>query len=363
MAELRLERVVRRFKNVVAVDNVNLTVRDREFMVLLGPSGCGKTTTLRCVAGLEKVDQGRIYIGPRDVTELPPKARGIGMVFQSYALFPHMSVADNIGFGLKIQGRPRAEIKAKVERMAKLLHLDSLLDRYPAQLSGGQRQRVAVARSLVIEPQVLLMDEPLSNLDAILRLEMRAELKRLHREIESTTIYVTHDQVEALSLGDRIAVMQNGRLVQCAPPMEIYDHPANIFVGSFIGTPPMNFLEGEPQGRSGQLLIRGSTFTAPVPPALWEQVGKLKKVVVGVRPENIEVVLAAEAEATAAQGTVGVVELLGDHKLLTVDTPERALKVSVPPTAPVQVGQACGLRWKEDKLRFFDPETGWAITA
>jgi len=202
-AEIRLEGVQKTFGKVVAVKNLDLVVRESEFLVLLGPSGCGKTTTLRCIAGLERVDKGKIFIGGRDVTDLPPAQRGISMVFQSYAVFPHMTVAQNIAFGLKMRHTPKAEIKEAVMEVATLLQIDDLLDRYPAQLSGGQRQRVAVARAIVMKPDVLLMDEPLSNLDALLRLQMRAELKRLHREIGTTTVYVTHDQIEALSLGDR----------------------------------------------------------------------------------------------------------------------------------------------------------------
>ena len=363
MAELRLEKVVRRFRNVVAVNNVDLTVKDREFMVLLGPSGCGKTTTLRSVAGLERIDEGRIYIGDRDVTELPPGKRGIGMVFQSYALFPHMTVAQNIGFGLKIQKDDPTKAKQKIQQIAALLHLNNLLDRYPSQLSGGQRQRVAVARSLVIEPEVLLMDEPLSNLDALLRLEMRAELKRLHHDIKSTTIYVTHDQVEALSLGDRIAVMNQGMIVQCDAPIEIYDNPANIFVGSFIGSPPMNFMNSDvTTDERGELVLKGRGFTAAVPPQLKEKIGSLDRVIIGIRPENIEVIPRDSDGVHGARGRVGVVELLGDHKLLTIDMYDRTLKVSVEPSVPVESDQNVTLKWKEDKLRFFDPQTEWAIT-
>ncbi|HEU68308.1 MAG TPA: ABC transporter ATP-binding protein, partial [Candidatus Acetothermia bacterium] len=208
MAEIKLERVRKTFGRVVAVRDVDLTIEDGEFLVLLGPSGCGKTTTLRCIAGLERANSGKVFISGRDVTELPPARRGIAMVFQSYAVFPHMTVAQNIGFGLRMRRVHRREIQRAVQEAAGLLHIDELLQRYPAQLSGGQRQRVAVARAIVMKPQVLLMDEPLSNLDALLRLQMRAELKRLHREIGTTTVYVTHDQVEALSLGDRIAVMR-----------------------------------------------------------------------------------------------------------------------------------------------------------
>src|SRR5438067_6830541 len=258
MAEILIDRITKTYAGgkTPAVDDVSLSIRDREFMVLLGPSGCGKTTLLRMVAGLEYPDVGRVLIGDRDVTDLPPRQRHIAMVFQSYAVFPHMTVFDNVGFGLKMQRRPANEIKSRVEKAAGLLQLDPYLGRFPAQLSGGQRQRVAVARAIVMEPAVLLMDEPLSNLDALLRLQFRAELKKLVQEIKTTTIYVTHDQVEALSLGDRIAVMSQGDIIQCDRPMRVYDRPATTFVGGFIGTPPMNFLPGRVQREDGRLRVQ-----------------------------------------------------------------------------------------------------------
>src|ERR671914_1467394 len=251
MAEIRLEQVTKLFKQVQAVDAVDLTIADGEFMVLLGPSGCGKTTLLRTIAGLETIDSGRISIGERNVTDLPPRHRQIAMVFQSYAVFPHMTVFENIAFGLRMAKVPRDELNRRVNEAADLLHIGDLVKRYPAQTSGGQRQRIAVARAIAMQSQVLLMDEPLSNLDALLRLEMRAELKRLLKEIGSTTIYVTHDQVEALSMGDRIAVMRSGKLVQVGDPLNIYDAPVDQFVGGFIGNPPMNFLQTRVERRNG----------------------------------------------------------------------------------------------------------------
>src|SRR5437763_15376932 len=253
MAEIRIERISKTYPGgkTPAVRDVSLAIADREFMVLLGPSGCGKTTLLRMIAGLEYPDAGRIVIGDRAVTDLPPRRREIAMVFQSYAVFPHLTVFDNIGFGLRMRKRPAEEIKQRVERAAGLLQLDPYLGRFPAQLSGGQRQRVAVARAIVMEPAVWLMDEPLSNLDALLRLQFRAELKKLVHEIQTTTIYVTHDQVEALSLGDRIAVMRTGRILQVDRPMTVYDYPSTEFVGSFIGNPPMNFLKARISRENG----------------------------------------------------------------------------------------------------------------
>src|ERR687895_700384 len=254
MAEIRIDRVTKLFKDVRAVDDVSLTIGDGEFMVLLGPSGCGKTTLLRSVAGLEQIDGGRIVIGTRDVTDVPPRHRRIAMVFQSYAVFPHMTVFDNIAFGLRMTKVSKQDIKRRVESAAELLHITELLARYPAQTSGGQPQRIAVAREIAMQWGVILMDEPLSNLDALLRLEMRAELKRLLKEVGTTTIYVTHDQVEALSMGDRIAVMRAGKIVQVGDPLHIYDAPVDRFVGGFIGSPPMNFLDARLERSDGGLV-------------------------------------------------------------------------------------------------------------
>ena len=253
MAEITFQEVQKNFGKFAAVDGVDLEVHDREFIVLLGPSGCGKTTLLRCLAGLERVDHGRVFIGGRDATDLQPRQRRIAMVFQSYAVFPHMKVYDNIAFGLRMQKEKKPVIDERVRSSAGLLHIEELLDRYSSQLSGGQRQRVAVARAIATKADVLLMDEPLSNLDALLRLEMRAELKSLLHGLEATTIYVTHDQIEALSMGDRIAVMNKGKIVQLGNPLEVYDNPADTFVGGFIGNPPMNFLEAEVSGQRPRL--------------------------------------------------------------------------------------------------------------
>ena len=269
MADVRFEAIRKTFGKVTAVDDVDLEVADGDFVVLLGPSGCGKTTLLRCLAGLEKVDGGRVLIGGRDATDLPPRRRRIAMVFQSYAVFPHLKVFDNIAFGLRMQKEPKATIRERVESAAKLLHIEDLLDRYPSQISGGQRQRVAVARAIATKADVLLMDEPLSNLDALLRMEMRAELKALLRQLGTTTIYVTHDQVEALSMGDRIAVMNAGSIVQLDSPLAVYDNPADTFVGGFVGTPPMNFLAAEisPNGAVPLVNLSGGSFPLDDPVA------------------------------------------------------------------------------------------------
>lgn len=356
--EIRLKGVRKTFGKVEAVKNLNLLVQEAEFLVLLGPSGCGKTTTLRCIAGLERVDKGKVFIGGRDVTELPPAKRGIAMVFQSYAVFPHMTVEKNIGFGLRMRHLPKEEIKKAVREVAELLQISELLDRYPSQLSGGQRQRVAVARAIVMRPDVLLMDEPLSNLDALLRLQMRAELKRIHREVGTTTVYVTHDQIEALSLGDRIAVMKEGEIVQLDTPSEVYDKPATVFVGGFIGTPPMNFLTAQVKSRDGHVYLAVGDFAVEVH-AEWE--GKLremegKSLILGIRAENIEVRPTAEEGALPAQ--VVVAEPLGPQQLLTVQVGRDILKVATSPDLYVQPGQTIGLVLTKEKIRLFSKETG-----
>ena len=355
MADVRFERVRKTFGKVVAVDDVDLTVRDGEFVVLLGPSGCGKTTLLRCLAGLEKVDGGRVEIGARDATDLPPRRRRIAMVFQSYAVFPHMRVYDNIAFGLRMQKASRATVKERVQSAAELLHIEDFLERYPAQLSGGQRQRVAVARAIATPNDVLLMDEPLSNLDALLRMEMRAELKALLQQLGTTTIYVTHDQVEALSMGDRIAVMNSGRIVQIDTPLAVYDNPADMFVGGFIGTPPMNFLEAPVASNGGPPRVQLGSGSLPLP----GRAPAGDRVVVGIRAEAIQV------EQAPRDGTIGatvvVVEPLGSHNLLTVRVGEDLLKVSTRPDVFPEPGAEIWLRLEPDRIRWMDAETRAAL--
>jgi multiple sugar transport system ATP-binding protein len=358
MADLRFEAVRKEFGKVAAVDGVDLEVADGEFVVLLGPSGCGKTTLLRCLAGLEKVDGGRVWIGGRDATMLQPRARRIAMVFQNYAVFPHLKVADNIAFGLRMQKESKQTIRNRVASAAQLLHIEQFLDRYPAQLSGGQRQRVAVARAMATRADVLLMDEPLSNLDALLRMEMRAELKRLLKDLELTTIYVTHDQVEALSMGDRIAVMNAGQIVQVDSPLAVYDHPADVFVGSFVGTPPMNFLEAEVSVNGGPPTVQLSggafPFVGGEPSALAGQ-----PLILGIRAENIEVY--KEPGEGLVRATVLVLEPLGSHNLLTVRSGNDTLKVAAradmfpPPDSDVW------LKIEPSRVRWMNRESGAAI--
>jgi multiple sugar transport system ATP-binding protein len=357
MAEILIENVTKRFGDFVAIDNVSLTVEDQEFVVLVGPSGCGKTTLLRAVAGLGMADEGRVRIGGRDVTYLPPRDRNISMVFQSYAIFPHMKVYDNIAFGLKMRRMESKEIDRQVRRAAELLHIEEMLDRYPNKMSGGQRQRVAVARAIAMESEVLLMDEPLSNLDALLRLEMRAELKKLLKEIEATTIYVTHDQIEALSMGDRIAVMKDGLIQQFDHPNTVYDLPSNLFVGSFIGNPPMNFMSGQVQRHNGQIQVHiGGFHLTPaggVQPLLQALDGE--RVVLGIRAENMETLAQPADDAIPVE--VMVVEPLGSQNLLTVEIGSNIIKVATHPTFLTGPGQTIWLRFPADKIRWVDPES------
>jgi multiple sugar transport system ATP-binding protein len=312
-------------------------------LVLLGPSGCGKTTLLRLIAGFERPDEGRILIDGRDVTGEPPGRRGLAMVFQSYALFPHLVVRDNIAFGLRMHKVPRADVDRRVAAAAELMQITPLLDRYPTQLSGGQRQRVAVARALVMEPAVILMDEPLSNLDALLRMQMRAELKRLLLEARTTAVYVTHDQIEALSMGDRTAVMRDGRILQVDAPMTVYEHPGHVFVAQFIGTPPMNVL----RGRMGELQVEVEGHVLPVAVQDGYQPGE--HVSVGVRAEKIEV--SHERGDGAVPAEVGVVEPLGSHLLLTLTLGEQLVKVSTRTDFPVKPRDRVWLRPEEGSIR------------
>ena len=348
MAGLSVAGVTKTFGKAPALSNVSLEVKDGEFMVLLGPSGCGKTTLLRSVAGLEHVDTGSVRIGARDVTLLPPRERNVAMVFQSYAVFPHMTVRSNIGFGLRMRKVRSEEVRRRVEEGARLLQLERFLDRYPAQLSGGQRQRVAVARALVMDAELLLMDEPLSNLDALLRLQARADLKRLHEELKRTTVYVTHDQVEAMSLGQRIAVMREGVIEQIGAPMDIYDNPASQFVGGFIGSPPMNFLRGAV--RDGG--FAGDGFSVPLSRPRGEQGREL---LLGVRAEHIVI------GGGGIPAKVLVVEPLGSHALVTAVVGKTAVKVQAPVDVAVKPDQAISLRFDESRVRWMDAGSGTAL--
>ena len=359
MAEIRVRNLVKLYpgQRSRANDDISLDVADGEFLVLLGPSGCGKTTLLRMVAGLELPTDGQVVIGRRDVTYLPPRERRLSMVFQSYAVFPHKRVRDNIGFGLAMRGAPKSTIREKVEWAAELLRLTEFLDRYPAQLSGGQRQRVAVARAIVVEADVLLMDEPLSNLDALLRLSFRAELKKLVGELGTTTLYVTHDQVEALSLADRMAVMNDGQIVQAGPPLEVYDHPATTFVGGFLGSPPMNFIAGTVVVEDGGARFGLDGATIPAPAALASFADRPLRL--GVRAESIAL---ADAHADGAvPATVQVFEPLGSATLLTVDLAGQQVKVQASASYRADPGDRVWLSIMEEHQRWFDAETSLAL--
>ena len=357
MAEIKIENVMKRFGDFVAVDNANLTIHDQEFVVLLGPSGCGKTTLLRAVAGLGMADGGRISIGGRDVTYLPPRERNISMVFQSYAIFPHMKVYDNIAFGLKMKNTDPTKIKKRVHQAAEMMHIENLLDRYPSKMSGGQRQRVAVSRALAMDTEVLLMDEPLSNLDALLRLEMRAELKKLLADIKVTTIYVTHDQIEALSMGDHIAVMKDGIIQQVDHPSTVYDMPSNQFVGSFIGNPPMNFMTGQVQRENGRVRVQIGDFKLDPAAAMQDSLQSYdgKSVMLGIRAENMETLNTPADDAVKVN--VLVVEPLGSQNLLTVNIGEDTVKVSTHPTFKVAPNDDVWLRFPADKIRWVDRDS------
>jgi len=363
MAEIVVENAVKRFGKFVAIDNVSLTIHDREFVVLLGPSGCGKTTLLRAIAGLGMVDSGRISIADRDVTYLPPRDRNISMVFQNYAIFPHMTVFDNIAFGLTMRKIPKATVRERVDHAARLLHIETMLDRFPSQMSGGQRQRIAVARAIAVEANVLLMDEPLSNLDALLRLEMRAELKSLLARLKATTIYVTHDQIEALSMGDRIAVMYGGKILQFDGPMRVYDQPVTQFVGSFIGNPPMNFLRGLVQRDNGGMVVKISEFGLSPSAEMVEMLRAYegKPILIGIRAENMEAL--SQPAPDALPVVVDVVEALGSQCLLTIHLGEGAgvLKVSTHPDFPAHAGGKLWIRFPAQKIRWIDVDSGMAL--
>jgi multiple sugar transport system ATP-binding protein len=361
VADIHIQNLVKVYPGTTeaATDDVSLDIHDGEFMVLLGPSGCGKTTLLRMVAGLELPDSGSVAIGGKDITYLPPQNRNLSMVFQSYAVFPHRKVRDNIAFGLVMNKVPKGQIKEKVDRAAEILRLEPYLDRYPAQLSGGQRQRVAVARAIVMNSDVLLMDEPLSNLDALLRLDFRAELKKIVQDIGTTTVYVTHDQVEALSLSDRVAVMRKGQIVQLGDPIDVYDEPVDTFVGGFLGSPPMNFLDAEATD-DGNLRIGDQQI--PGPDHLRQANGAAQQgpVSLGVRAEKIDV-LGDNRQGEALRATVQVVEPLGAATLLTVDVEGQVLKAQTPPSVRSVPHQEVWLRVAPEAMRLYDKETGLAL--
>ncbi|MDW7981410.1 MAG: sn-glycerol-3-phosphate ABC transporter ATP-binding protein UgpC [Thermomicrobium sp.] len=363
MAQVIYDHVTKRFDGVIAVNDLTLEVQDGEFLVLVGPSGCGKTTALRCLAGLEEVTSGDIIIGDRVVTHVPPKDRDIAMVFQNYALYPHMSVYDNMAFGLKLRKVPKQEIDRRVKEVAEMLGIQDLLNRKPRQLSGGQRQRVALGRAIVREPQVFLMDEPLSNLDAKLRVQTRSELIKLQRRLGVTTIYVTHDQVEAMTMGHRIAVMNQGILQQLDTPENLYDHPANLFVATFIGSPAMNIFPARVVSGDGTVrLIAGEVSLD----ATIEQRGRLaeyngREVLVGIRPEDLVVQPGLASEDRALRLPVEIVEPLGSETLVHLRGPAGTLIAKADPHVHFSVGELASVRVKVEHLHAFDPQTELAL--
>ncbi len=362
MATVNLKDITKVYDGgVLAVDKANITVEDKEFVVLVGPSGCGKSTTLRMVAGLEDITEGELTIDDKVVNDIPPKDRDIAMVFQNYALYPHMSVYDNMAFGLKIRKFPKDQIEQRVKEAARILDIEELLDRKPKALSGGQRQRVAVGRAIVRKPKVFLFDEPLSNLDAKLRVQMRAEISSLHNRLEATMIYVTHDQVEAMTMADKIVVMKFGLIQQIGSPMEMYAKPANKFVAGFMGSPPMNFITVELKKEGEDIYAVEKDFNVKLPKkhqkALKDYVGK--RVTFGARPEDLD--FAAKSDYTTINAKVSIIEPLGAETHIYAATSEHQMIARVDPNLDLHIDQSIFLKPNLDKVSFFDIETEEAI--
>ncbi|MBI2758252.1 MAG: sn-glycerol-3-phosphate ABC transporter ATP-binding protein UgpC [Chloroflexi bacterium] len=365
MASVTFDHISKQFGEMVAVNDLNIQVADKEFLVLVGPSGCGKTTALRCLAGLEEITGGQILIGERVVNDVAPKDRDIAMVFQSYALYPHLSVYDNMAFGLKLRKVPKDEIKRRVNEAADILGIQDLLDRKPRQLSGGQRQRVAVGRAIVREPKVFLFDEPLSNLDAKLRVQMRAEISKLHQRLQTTFIYVTHDQVEAMTMASRIAVINKGVLQQIDTPQNLYDMPSNLFVAGFIGSPAMNFFPARLRKDGGTLLIDSGDFVLRIPAehSKTYETHAGRDVVFGIRPENIHDAdfVPSNIRAEKIEAKVDVTELMGNEIFLYLVTGKNTSVARVDPRSKVQIGNKSQFAFDMDKFHIFDAETEQAI--
>jgi multiple sugar transport system ATP-binding protein len=366
MASVILKNITKKFDDVVAVDNVNLEIADREFLVLVGPSGCGKTTTLRMIAGLEEITEGELYINNQMVNDLAPKDRNIAMVFQNYALYPHMKVADNMAFGLKMRKVPKEERAAKIQNAAEILGIQELLNRKPKQLSGGQRQRVALGRAIVRDPEVFLFDEPLSNLDAKLRVQMRTELKKLHERLQTTAVYVTHDQVEAMTMGTRIVVMKDGIVQQVGSPLELYNKPANRFVAGFIGSPAMNFIPCRLVEEHSKLFVDAGDFKIPLPDSMAARARSEsgKECIFGIRPEDFRTVDAREdlkTEKAVIRAEIEVIEPLGKEVSLNISTGRNTLTVILPSDLEVTPHQDMDLALTMGKSHLFKKESGEAI--
>jgi multiple sugar transport system ATP-binding protein len=365
MASVTFDHVTKRFGDVLAVHDLDIFIEDKEFLVLVGPSGCGKSTALRCLAGLEDISDGRILIGDQIVNDVAPKDRDIAMVFQSYALYPHMSVYDNMAFGLKLRKTPKHEIKQRVDKAATMLGCENLLNRKPRQLSGGQRQRVAVGRAIVREPKVFLFDEPLSNLDAKLRVETRANISKLHQQLQTTFIYVTHDQVEAMTMASRIAVLNAGVLQQIDTPQNLYDHPDNLFVAGFIGSPAMNFFPATIHKSDGKLIVEGTGFHLEIPKKKVDAYSPYidRQVIFGIRPEDIHIPQFAPPEIVAqpVEAKVEVTELMGNEIFLYANSGGDNFVARVDPRTRVHMDDEIQVVFNMDNMHVFDRETEQAI--
>lgn len=356
MAEVILKDVSKIYdNNKIVVNKVNLEIKGNEFVVIVGPSGCGKTTTLRMIAGLEEISEGELYINGRLVNDVPPKDRDIAMVFQNYALYPHMNVFENMAFGLRIRKFSEEEIKKRVNEAAKLLEIDQLLYRFPKQLSGGQRQRVAMGRAIVRNPAVFLFDEPLSNLDAKLRTQMRSELARLHKRIGATTIYVTHDQVEAMTLADKIVIMNNGVVQQIGPPLEVYNRPKNLFVAGFIGSPTMNFIDCKFKKEGERTFLRGDGWSFEIP-SVYEP--ENTDVILGIRPENL---FPVDPSSAIFKGTLEIREILGSELYLYVNCGSFTLCLRQEASHRFEIGETIYLNFKPETLRLFNKVSGLRV--
>ncbi len=367
MAQVVLKNIFKTYSNnIVAVNNVNIEIQDKEFLVLVGPSGCGKTTTLRMIAGLEELTSGEIWIDNTLVNDIPPKDRDIAMVFQNYALYPHMTVFDNMAFGLKIRKYPKEEIKQRVYEASNILGIQELLNRRPKELSGGQRQRVALGRAIVRKPKVFLFDEPLSNLDAKLRVQMRAEISKLHTRLQATMIYVTHDQLEAMTMGDRIVVMKDGLTQQIANPITLYERPVNKFVAGFIGTPSMNFMEGTLNRKRTGIYFNEENFEIRVPDSMIPQVEPYvgRDVILGIRPEDIhdKMDAANASPESTISATVEVIEPLGAEAFLYLTTGKSPFIAKVFSYEQIEVNQDIELVFNIQKAHIFDKETERCLT-
>ena len=363
MAEVRLESVSKLYnEKIIAVEDVNLTINDKEFMVLVGPSGCGKSTTLRMVAGLEEISKGNIYIDNLLVNNIPPKDRDIAMVFQNYALYPHMTVFENMAFGLKLRKIAKKEIHQRVADAADILGLEDLLYRRPKELSGGQRQRVAVGRAIVRKPKVFLFDEPLSNLDAKLRVQMRVEIRKLHQKLEVTMIYVTHDQVEAMTMGDRITVMKDGVVQQVESPVDLYAKPVNKFVAGFIGSPAMNFFSGE-LVENGKLVFKNKSFVIQIPEEILKNLTneKKKKIILGVRPEDFILESSQHEEFNSLEAVVEVIEPMGSEIYLYLRTDDQSFIVKSTPTTNLKINDHIKLTINLPNIHLFDENSSESL--